>query len=92
MENTDFGWALRQLKQGYKLCRRGWNGQGLFIFFQKGYPEGVPANINTATALGIEVGTVVVIKPYLAIKNVQNEYVPWTPNQSDILAEDWMTA
>jgi len=34
MENTDFGWALRHLLQGAKVCREGWNGKGMWIGLQ----------------------------------------------------------
>ena len=28
--------------------------------------------------------------PYIALKTVQGQVVPWTPSVSDVLAEDWM--
>ena len=28
--------------------------------------------------------------PYIALKTVQGNVVPWTPSISDVLAEDWM--
>ena len=85
----NFGWALAMLKNGWKLTRSGWNGKGIWVVYQKGYPEGVAINKNTAEATKIAEGTVMKFKPYLMIKNVHDEFVPYTPNQSDILAEDW---
>lgn len=28
-------------------------------------------------------------QPYLALKNAQNEFVPWVPSQGDLFARDW---
>lgn len=34
METRDFGWAIRMLKNGNRVCRRGWNGKGMFLNLQ----------------------------------------------------------
>lgn len=34
MEHTDFGWALRRLKNGESVQRSGWNGKGMWIALQ----------------------------------------------------------
>lgn len=31
------GWAVSQMENGVKVCRRGWNGRGMFIGIQ--YPD-----------------------------------------------------
>jgi hypothetical protein len=28
-------------------------------------------------------------RPYLYLKNAQNEMVPWVPSQGDLFASDW---
>jgi hypothetical protein len=30
----DFGWALRAMKNGTKVARRGWNGKGMWLALQ----------------------------------------------------------
>lgn len=32
----DFGIALEYIKKGHKVCRRGWNGKGLYVKLEKG--------------------------------------------------------
>jgi hypothetical protein len=91
-EYTDFGWALQSLRSGRKLARTGWNGKGMFIVLQKGYPAGIPINQNTADATGIPLGTVIKFLPYLMMKTAGGEFVPWLASQTDILAEDWELA
>lgn len=85
----DFGEALKNLKAGSLAARSGWNGKGMYITYQKGYPDGIPINANTAEALGQPEGTVQKFLPYLTMKTATGEFVPWLASQTDILAEDW---
>lgn len=89
-----FDIALRLLKAGYRVYRRGWNGTGMYVVYQKGYPDGIAINKNTAEATGIEEGTVCNFKEYLMMKtsSVSVEFVPWNPSQADMLEEDWTIA
>lgn len=73
-----FGLALEALKKGMCVCRKGWNGKGMWIVLQRPdewskmtipymyieYPNGHPAYPN-------------------------GSLVPWVPSQTDALAEDW---
>lgn len=90
----DFSVALKLLKHGYRLYRTGWNGTGMCLFYQKGYPDGIPINKNTAEAIGLEEGTVCKFLPYLQLKTaaVEATFVHWVPSMTDILADDWMIA
>lgn len=85
----DFGTALKLMKEGKKLQRKGWNGKGMFVVYQKGYPEGIPCNKNTAEAWGLNEGDLFKVNPYLQIKNVDGSHSMWVPSINDILAEDW---
>lgn len=85
----DFGEALRHLKCGNKLTRKGWNGKGMFIVYQKGYPNGIPCNKQTAEAWGLNEGDKFVCNPYLQIKNVDGSHSMWVPSINDCLATDW---
>jgi len=87
----DFSWALKCLKRGEKLQRQGWNGKGLWIVLQEGYPDGVAANKNSQKAYGVPEGTIIKVRPYLVIRSIDGSFVPWLPSQTDILAEDWET-
>ena len=85
----DFGEALKEMKAGKKLQRKGWNGKGMFVVYQKGYPAGIPANKNTAEAWGIKEGDLFICDPYMQMKNAQGRAVMWTATNADILADDW---
>jgi hypothetical protein len=69
----DFAYALNSVKQGCKVARKGWNGQGLFVKAQ--FPDehskmGNPYLYIDATALGGKLN-------------------PWVPSQTDLFADDW---
>ncbi|MBQ8503318.1 MAG: DUF2829 domain-containing protein [Clostridia bacterium] len=84
-----FGEAIRRLKNGQKVARKGWNGRGMFVVYQKGYPQGIPCNKQTAEAWGLNEGDPFICNPYLQIKNVNGSHSMWVPSIGDILAEDW---
>lgn len=90
MGSSDFGYALQMLRAGAKLARKGWNGKGMFIVYQRAYPDGIPINKNTSEATGLPEGTVCRFLPYLMMKTADGAFVPWLASQTDILAEDWV--
>ena len=86
----DIGWAVNEMKfHGLKVRRAGWNGKGMYVVFQRGYPEGIPINENTANATGIAKGTVCKFLPYVMMCTVDGTFVPWLCSQTDLLATDW---
>lgn len=85
----DFGVALVELHGGDRLARDGWNGTGMYVVLQKGYPEGIAINRNTAEATGLAEGTVCRFRPYLMMRTTDGDFVPWVASQSDLLADDW---
>jgi hypothetical protein len=85
----DFSDALNACKAGARIQRAGWNGAGMFVVHQKGYPDGIGINANTAEATGIPQGTVCRFLPYLMFRTAQGDFVPWLASQTDLLADDW---
>lgn len=84
-----FADALAILHQGGRVWREGWNGKGMWVVLQAGYPGGVAINANTAKATGLAEGTVAAFRPYLMMKCVDDSFVPWVASQTDLLAHDW---
>lgn len=76
----DFGAAIVVLKAGGKVCRRGWNGKGIFIELQR------PDEHSKMTRPYIYIDT-------LNLKtdnpDAPKDRVPWLASQTDMLAEDW---
>jgi hypothetical protein len=80
----NFGDALETLKAGKKVARSGWNGKGMWLCLvpanQWGLGRKVPFDYG-------QVGNE--LRPWVGIKSVDNQFVPWQPSQTDMLAEDW---
>lgn len=85
-----FGIALELVKKGIKIARAGWNGKGMFVVYQKAYPQGIPCNKQTAEAWGLNEGDLFKCEPYLQIKMVNGSHAMWVPSINDCLAEDWV--
>ena len=85
----DFSAALREVKKGKKIARKGWNGKNMFVVYQKGYPNGIPCNKQTAEAWGMNEGDLFICNPYLQIKYANGSHSMWVPSINDVLADDW---
>lgn len=85
----NFGEVLNLVKTGSKIFRKGWNGKGMFVVYQKGYPEGIRCNKQTAEAWGMNEGDLFKCEPYLQIQMSNGSHSMWTPSINDVLAEDW---
>jgi len=90
-EMMDFGDAIRAMKQGKKVARRGWNGKGMYLWL-------LPAtdvkrewchdqrlieamgDRDTLPCLGS-------IRMFTATKEV---LTGWFASQTDMLSEDWV--
>lgn len=90
IDNLTFGLAVEALKKGSKVARQGWNGKDMFVVYQKGYPQGIPCNFQTAKAWSLNEGDLFKCEPYLQIKMVNGSHSMWVPSINDVLAEDWM--
>lgn len=81
-----FGHAIVALESGRKVCRAGWNGKGMFLYY-------VPANSYPAQTqiakLHFKDG-MVPYGAYIAMKTADENVVPWTCSQTDMAAKDWM--
>lgn len=88
-DGMSFGLAIEAAKMGKRIARKGWNGKNMSVAYQKGYPDGIPCNENTARAWGMEVGELFKCQPYLQLRCADGSFQMWVASQSDILADDW---
>ena len=80
-----FSDAIKQLKRGLKLERKGWNGKGQYVRLVDPYNDKAFQVFEKEELDGT-------LYPYFALKNSQNGFVPWVPSIGDLLAEDWTFA
>ena len=84
----NFGDALAALKGGASIARQGWNGKGMFLFLIQG-------SNDLASLHGYGFGEMMgepTFRDAIFMRTVDNQLVPWTASQSDVLAEDWEIA
>lgn len=85
-EQNGIGWAIKQMQNGARVQRTGWNGKGMFLFL-------VPGSTFTVNRAPLNViypaGTVINYQPHIDMKTAQDTVVPWLASQTDILAMDW---
>jgi hypothetical protein len=86
----DFGTAIKALKEGHKVARKGWNGRGMWIVLMPAlYLESGLVNGRTSKHLGE--GVDLDSQPYIAMFTADKKWQPgWTPSTADVLAEDWI--
>lgn len=83
------GWAVKQMHNGAKVRRAGWNGKDMFLFLV----PGSKFQVNRAPLLGIyPEGTVIDYQPHVDMRTAKGTIVPWLCSQSDLLAMDWEIA
>ena len=91
-ENLNFGDAIKALKEGKKVARKGWNGKNMHLWLKPAaiikaewckdtmLKEIVDANGGEAEALGT-----------ICMKIADNKILTgWLASQTDMLCEDWM--
>jgi hypothetical protein len=82
METRDIGWAVRLLKDGKRVTRAGWNGKGQYLEL---HTSDEPLKEGECWKQGREGMSL----PYVYIKTVQGDTVPWLCSQTDLLATDY---
>ena len=97
LNRMEIGEAVRCLRNGELVTRKGWHGQGMYLCLVKGVDIGlnrpaVVAFVDSPDTFPLEG----VIKPVPVEDTVylitpQGQYVPWTCTQVDLLARDWLT-
>ena len=78
-----FGEAIKYLKRGMKVARKGWNGKRMYIRYVDLYTD----KAYRVTEHEPIDGTLL---PYIAMKTADNGFVPWIASQADMIAEDWV--
>ena len=91
-ENLNFGDAIKALKEGKKVARKGWNGKNMYLWLKPAVTikaewckdpmlkEIVDTNGGEAEALGT-----------ICMKTADNKILTgWLASQTDMLCEDWV--
>ncbi len=78
------GWAVKQMQQGAKVSRSGWNGKGMWISLVSADQYGLGSGQN------YDYGHVdSKVLPWVGMRTADGSFVPWLCSQTDLLATDW---
>ena len=84
MAENGFDHAIRRVKDGYKMKRKGWNGKDQYIELATNVsftrPNGEIVNVNHE-AMGNKA---------IAFHGTSGVQLGWLASQADMLAEDWV--
>ena len=89
----DIGEAVRAMKAGKRVARRGWNGKDMWLAFSPGIDwlaaDNFWAPANRAYVESLP-GRGVAVKPCITMRCADGEILMgWLASQTDLLAEDW---
>lgn len=86
ISGNGIGWAVKEMRDGARVRRRGWNGKEMFIFLV----PGSRFEVSRPPLLGIyPIGTTINYQPHVDMRTADGTIVPWLCSQSDLLALDW---
>lgn len=86
------GWAVKQMQDGHKVCRAGWNGKGMWLIL---VPGSIGLTVDEGRPMakaGLPIGMKFNYLPHVDMFTAQGDLVPWLCSQSDLLATDWEIA
>ncbi len=71
------GWAVKEMQEGARVRRAGWNGKGMWLGIEHPKPT---------------LGALRLTLPFVYMFTAQGDIVPWLCSQTDLLAIDWELA
>lgn len=83
-ECMNFSEALKYLKEGKKVARKGWNGKDMWIVLVHTFEYGLYGLLDNEYKKQYE------LLPWIGIKTADNKFVPWIESKSDLLANNWV--
>jgi hypothetical protein len=92
----DFGGAIKALKEGHKVARKGWNGKGMFLWLKPATEVKAewckdPLLKSLAEENGGSIAALGTICMYTHDSTGRNAILTgWLASQSDMLLEDWL--
>lgn len=85
VNELSFGDAIVAMKRKCRVTRAGWNGKGMWLFIIQGSND--IAKLH-GYGFGEHAGEPA-FRDAIFMRTVDNQLVPWTASQSDVLANDW---
>lgn len=90
---NSIGWAVKQLQDGQRVGRAGWNGKGMWLVLVRGSTWNLDRtdDLRLSKVGGLDDGYEW-RSDFVAMRAVGGGLVPWLCSQTDLLATDWERA
>lgn len=86
-----FGEAVKYLKRGLKVARKGWNGKGMYLFLGRDFSLTTDADLGEYTAENEDGSYEAEIGDSICMRTEDKSIVVgWLASQTDMLADDWI--
>lgn len=88
------GWALKEMHDGKRVRRSGWNGKGMWLALVKGSQWDLAADLEPklSNQSGQAEAGYAYRGAFIAMRAADGMLVPWLASQTDLLATDWELA
>lgn len=81
------GWAVKQLHNGSRVRRSGWNGKGMWLILITPGDYTIPHRVINEPKFTVER-----MASWVGMRTADAHFVPWLCSQTDLLAADWELA
>ena len=94
MDIQGIGWAVKQMQNGDRVRRSGWNGKGMWLALVRGSQWDLSAGLEPKLSnQGAQLeGGYGYRGSFIAMRAADGMLVPWLCSQTDLLAADWEIA
>ena len=79
-----FGEAIKYIKRGMRVKRKGWNGKNQYVELGHDFSYTAPGDIPVRPVQHLDIGS-----QALVFVGTRGRQVGWLASQSDMLADDW---
>lgn len=97
IQTFTFGEAIRRLKAGQKVARKGWNGKGMYLYLVHGTTVDKENLRNEASLhlpndeMAMHGTGVAEFLPHIDMRTANGDVcIGWLASQTDMLSEDWV--
>ncbi|MBD5289059.1 MAG: DUF2829 domain-containing protein [Bacteroides sp.] len=92
VEGMTFGLAIKALKAGHKVARKGWNGKGMFLWLKPAATvKSEWCKDPMLKKLADDNGGTIEAAGTICMFTAQHQILTgWLASQTDVLAEDWV--
>lgn len=92
MQTEGIGWAVKQMQNGARVRRSGWNGKGMWLILVRGSQWDMAHDLEHAISAvdGLQGRDGYSFRSdFVAMRTADGALVPWLCSQTDLLAIDW---